>query len=93
MALTEQPDAPAKVDEALDVTGLNCPLPILKTKRALNRLPAGSVLHVTATDPHAVVDFRAFFAGSNHNLLHVREDGAAGRFEFWIRREAKSAPA
>ena len=93
MALTEQPEAPDSVDEALDVTGLNCPLPILKTKRALARLPVGTVLHVVATDPHAVVDFRAFFAGSHHNLLHVREDEAGERFEFWIRREAQSASA
>jgi len=90
MALMEQAQPPEQVDEELDVTGLNCPLPILKTRRALNTLPAGAVLHVVATDPHSVVDFRAFFAGSPHHLLHV-DDGEQERFEFWIRREALSA--
>ncbi|MFV8834528.1 sulfurtransferase TusA family protein [Aquisalimonas sp.] len=47
-------------DRELDVTGLNCPLPILRTKRELVRMDAGQVLRVMATDPHAVIDFLAF---------------------------------
>ncbi|MGH8509904.1 MAG: sulfurtransferase TusA family protein, partial [Gammaproteobacteria bacterium] len=44
----------------LDVTGLKCPLPLLKTKVELNRIQPGQILRVLATDPMAVVDLRAF---------------------------------
>ncbi len=47
-------------DRELDVTGLDCPLPILRTKRELVRMDTGQVLRVLATDPHSVVDFLAF---------------------------------
>ncbi len=58
------PDEPssercAGPDAVLDVQGLNCPLPLLKCKVALNRLVAGQVLHILATDPMASLDFQA----------------------------------
>ncbi len=53
----------------LDVRGLACPLPVLKTKVALNRMPSGAVLRVYATDPHSVVDFKAYCARSGHKLI------------------------
>ena len=72
------------VDEVLDVKGLNCPLPILRTKLALSKMPSGKVLHVMATDPHSVVDFRAFCARTEHELLRL--DRGDDLFEFFIRR-------
>ena len=54
--------APPRSDVTLDAKGLDCPLPILKTKVALSRMKAGEVLHVAATDPHSVIDFKAFCA-------------------------------
>ena len=58
-------------DQYLDAKGLNCPLPVLKTKLALNRMQPGEILFVEATDPHSVIDFEAYCARTGHNLLHI----------------------
>lgn len=71
-------------DEQLDVRGLNCPMPILKTKRRLVTMTPGEVLWVRATDPHATVDFMAYTERSEHELLAQEEVGE--EFQFWIRR-------
>lgn len=73
-----------KVDQSLDAKGLNCPLPILKTKVLLNNMRPGEILHVEATDPHSVVDFEAYCARTRHELLKVLETN--DRFEFYIKR-------
>ena len=70
-------------DGTLDARGLDCPLPILKTKVALSRMKAGEVLHVAATDPHSVIDFKAFCVRTPHELVHHQEHGDL--FEFWVR--------
>ena len=71
-------------DQDLDARGLNCPLPVLKTKVLLGRMSPGQLLRVTATDPHAAIDFEAYCARSGHELVGTREvDGA---IEFLIRR-------
>ena len=76
--------APPLSDYTLDAKGLDCPLPILKTKVALSRMQAGEVLHVAATDPHAVIDFKAFCARTAHELVH--HEGGSGLYEFWLRK-------
>jgi tRNA 2-thiouridine synthesizing protein A len=73
-----------RIDRVLDVTGLECPLPILKTKVELTRMLPGEVLHVLATDPLAPLDFRAFCIRTQHELVHLIE--ANERFEFFIRK-------
>ncbi len=73
-------------DEYLDAKGLNCPLPILKTKVLLNRMPAEAVLMVEATDPHSQVDFEAYCARTNHELMASRNEEDV--FTFYIRRAA-----
>ena len=70
-------------DGTLDAKGLDCPLPVLKTKVALSRMKSGEVLHVAATDPHSVIDFKALCARTAHELVHHRAHG--GLFEFWVR--------
>ena len=50
----------ANFDQELDACGLNCPLPILRAKKALNGMQGGQVLHIIATDPGSVKDFEAF---------------------------------
>jgi len=72
------------INRVLDVTGLACPLPILKTKVELVRMQSGEVLHVIATDPLAPLDFRAFCLRTEHELLQLIE--TAERFEFFIRK-------
>jgi len=73
-----------KEDQILDAKGLNCPLPILKTKVLLNKMQAGEILYVEATDPHSVIDFEAYCARTDHELLNIEEEEK--HFKFYIRR-------
>ena len=73
------------VDMELDTSGLNCPLPILKTKKALNTLHSGQRIRVIATDPAASLDFAAFCAQTGHHLLSECKDEA--RIIFLIRKK------
>ena len=73
-----------KEDRILDAKGLNCPLPILKTKVLLNKMQAGEILYVEATDPHSVIDFEAYCARTEHELLNIEEEEKL--FKFYIRR-------
>lgn len=63
-------------DQEIDARGLNCPLPILRTKKALAQLESGQVLAVLTTDPHAGRDFQAFCQQTGNPLLaqQARED-------------------
>lgn len=71
-------------DAEVDATGLNCPMPLLKAKLALNQLVSGAVLKVTATDAGSQRDFRAFARLAGHTLVH--EEEAAGVFRYWLRK-------
>jgi len=73
-------------DETLDARGLNCPLPILKAKVALNKMAANKILHVEATDPHSRIDFEAYCARTGHEIIRITETGNV--LEFYIRRAA-----
>ena len=70
--------------QVLDVKGLNCPLPILRAKKALKDVPVGGTLQVLATDPGAVKDFEAFCRTTGNELLESKADGKL--FEFLIKR-------
>ena len=61
-------------DQELDACGLNCPLPILRAKKALNALAAGQTLKIIATDPGSVLDFQSFAKQTGHQLLESQED-------------------
>jgi tRNA 2-thiouridine synthesizing protein A len=72
-------------DKDLDVRGLNCPLPILRAKKALADLKSGQVLRVLATDPGAVKDFQAFARQTGNQLLsHAEEDSV---FTFFMKKK------
>ena len=73
-------------DQTLDAKGLNCPLPILKAKKAIMALPAGGTLEVLATDPGAVKDFEAFSRTTGHELIESSTEGNV--FRFVLRRKA-----
>ena len=62
-------EAQADFDRELDARGLNCPLPILKAKKALAELASGQVLRILATDPGSVRDFQAFARQTGHELV------------------------
>ena len=68
----------------LDARGLNCPLPILRTRKAMAALAIGEVLEVTASDPGSVKDMESFCSQTGHELLASnQQDGA---FVFRIRK-------
>lgn len=64
------------IDKDLDTRGLNCPLPILKAKKALAELQSGQLLRVVSTDPGSVRDFEAFARQTGHALVEQRTEGA-----------------
>lgn len=64
-----------QADQELDLSGLTCPMPLLKTKQALNRLEPGRVLRVIATDPASERDFKAFSEQSGIPLLQSAHEG------------------
>ena len=68
----------------LDARGLNCPLPILKTKKALNSLNTGDTLTVIATDPGSVKDMTAFCSQTGHSLVETAEE--QGDYTFVIQK-------
>ena len=70
--------------KVLDTKGLNCPLPVLKAKRALKNVPVGEILTVVATDPASTIDFRHFCMVSGHEMVEWSE--ADGVFTYVIRR-------
>jgi tRNA 2-thiouridine synthesizing protein A len=72
-------------DRELDVKGLNCPLPILRTKKALAEMNSGQVLHVLATDPGSVKDFQAFARQTGNELVSSAENGNV--FEYYLKRK------
>jgi len=67
-------------DKTLDAKGLNCPLPILKTKKMLNDVPSGGTLEVLATDPGSVADMASFCRTTGHQLIESAKDGDVFRF-------------
>ena len=73
-------------DQTLDAKGLNCPLPILKAKKAIMALPVGGTLEVLATDPGAVKDFAAFSRTTGHEIVEQSVEGNVYRFV--LRRKA-----
>ena len=71
-------------DQELDARGLNCPLPILRAKRALKDLEGGQVLRILATDPGSVKDFEAFARQTGNELLDSAQEG--GEFRFLLKK-------
>jgi tRNA 2-thiouridine synthesizing protein A len=63
-------------DRELDTRGLNCPLPILKAKKALSEMVSGEVLKVVSTDPGSVRDFKAFARQTGNELLEQQTLGS-----------------
>jgi len=72
-------------DKELDTRGLNCPLPILRTKKALSDLQSGQVLKVVSTDPGSVKDFQTFARQTGHQLLS--HDEANKEFTFFMKKK------
>ncbi|MDP6690177.1 MAG: sulfurtransferase TusA family protein [Alphaproteobacteria bacterium] len=71
-------------DQLLDAKGLNCPLPILRAKKAIKGLDTGATLEIEATDPGSVKDFEAFCRVTGNDLLDSSED--SGVYKFLIKK-------
>ena len=71
-------------NQTLDARGLNCPLPILRTKKTLNAMHSGETLKVVATDPGSLKDMAAFCQQTGNTLLASQQAG--GDYEFVIRK-------
>ncbi|MCK5334945.1 MAG: sulfurtransferase TusA family protein [Gammaproteobacteria bacterium] len=71
-------------DSELDAKGLNCPLPILRAKKAIAALASGQTLKIEATDPGSVKDFEAFCKQTGNELVSSAEEG--GNFIFFIKK-------
>lgn len=65
-----------QIDKELDTRGLNCPLPILKAKKALAEMTSGQILRVVATDPGSARDFQAFAKQTGNELVEQQTAGA-----------------
>jgi tRNA 2-thiouridine synthesizing protein A len=73
-----------KFDQTLDCTGLTCPMPILKTKKAIDAMQVGQVLKMIATDPGSVPDMNAWTAKTGHQLLSHEQDG--DQYIFFVKK-------
>ena len=73
-------------DHTLDAKGLNCPLPILKARKALQDVPPGGTLEVLSTDPGSVADFQAFCRQTGNELVDSSNDDSV--YQCLIRRTA-----
>ena len=71
-------------DQTLDAQGLNCPLPILRAKKAIKGMETGATLEIIATDPGAVADFGAFCRVTGNELVDTTEGD--GIYKFVIRK-------
>ena len=72
------------IDQEIDTRGLNCPLPILKAKKALSEMASGETLRVISTDPGSVRDFKAFARQTGNDLLDQQTHG--GEFIHVLKR-------
>ena len=70
--------------EKFDATGLNCPMPILRSKKILSKLASGDVLYVISTDAGSVKDFDAFCTQTGHTLLESTE--IDGSYHYYIQK-------
>ncbi|MFN2148476.1 MAG: sulfurtransferase TusA family protein [Anaerolineales bacterium] len=73
-----------KFDQMLDCSGLNCPMPILKTKKAVDGMQVGQVLKMIATDPGSVPDMNAWTTRTGHELLSHEQDG--DKYIFFVKK-------
>jgi len=73
-----------QIDKEIDTSGLNCPLPILRAKKALSEMQSGQVLKVIATDPGAWRDFEAFARQTGNSIL--QQEKTEDQFLFWLSR-------
>ena len=73
-----------QVDQRLDCKGLACPLPVIKTKQAIDKMALGQVLEMISTDPGSIPDMQAWSRKTGHELLEAKQVG--NLYTFYIRK-------
>lgn len=74
-----------EADKTIDCKGLNCPMPVIKTKKALNEMQPGQILRMEATDKGSKSDIAAFASRTGNELLEVKEEGST--FIFFLKKK------
>ena len=74
------------VDKALDLSGLACPMPVVKVSKGIKEIEVGQVLEATTTDPGSLTDFPAWARTSGNEILKTNQDGDT--IKFYIQRKA-----
>ncbi len=69
-----------KVVQTLDTSGLSCPMPVVKTKKAINAIEVGEILEMIATDPGSIPDMEAWARQTGHELMESHDEGEKFRF-------------
>ena len=73
-----------KITRELDASGLHCPMPVLRSKKALDSMASGEILHIISTDPASKNDIPSFAKTTRNELLEAREEGE--KFHYLIRQ-------
>ncbi len=73
-----------KNDKVLDVKGLSCPMPIVKTKKTIDGMESGQILEIHATDKGSKKDLAAWVEATGHEMLHQEDDGTI--LKYWIQK-------
>ena len=73
-----------KIEKVVDAKGLACPMPIVRTKKAMDSIASGEIVEIHATDKGACADFPAWANAGGHTILEQTED--AGVFKFYIKK-------
>ena len=74
------------VDKAMDLSGLACPMPVVKVSKGIKEIEVGQVLEATTTDPGSLTDFPAWARTSGNEILRTDQDGDT--IKFYIQRKA-----
>ena len=74
------------VDKAMDLSGLACPMPVVKVSKGIKEIEVGQVLEATTTDPGSLTDFPAWARTSGHEILKTDQDGDT--IKFYIQRKS-----
>ena len=69
-----------KVVKTLDTSGMSCPMPVVKTKKAIKEMEIGTILEMISTDPGSIPDMEAWARQTKHDLLESHDEGAKYRF-------------
>lgn len=77
-------ETPVKVDQTLDCKGLLCPLPIIRTKQAIDKMQVGQTLRMISTDPGSIPDMQAWSRRTGHELLEYKKENDL--FVFLVRK-------